>query len=250
MDWIRSFNPVNVTEAVRQLILCLSLFGVLTWSTEQQAGFLMAISAVFALFVRSNTISAVKLDQRVDERVAAVDAGVRGTKGSDGPDVPGTGSGYNKLSAFLLVAVAATTLACASSQKQKVVVAYQSAESALGQFQDAEIALYNMKTVASLTEEKHKAIHAALAKAFDAQIKVGSGLLIWETGKPAPASVQQWLTEAERVLAELRTQIPDNDRLKLVQALIPWIRAILDTVRLLGVQPPPALEAVAEQGGI
>lgn len=115
MDWIRSFNPVNVTEAVRQLILCLSLFGVLTWSTEQQAGFLMAISAVFALFVRSNTISAVKLDQRVDERVAAVDAGVRGTKGSDGPDVAGTGSGYNKLSALLLVAVASLSIACASA---------------------------------------------------------------------------------------------------------------------------------------
>lgn len=225
-------------------VLLLSAAGVVVWSYSQPVPF--QNSQLFEYFAGWIAI-------------ATSAAGVFGfTRAASASmtqvQAPPGGAGQNPTVKNLLViagvSMAMALSACASSQKQKVVVAYQSAETALGQFQDAEIALYNTKTVASLTEEKHKAIHKVLAQAFDAQEKVGSALLIWESGRPAPAGVGAWLTEAERVLAEVRALLPDNDRVRLAQTLIPWIRAILDTVRLFGVQPPPALLQVAEKGVI
>jgi hypothetical protein len=251
MDWLKGFNPVTITEALRAVLPVLVLFNIINWTPEQIAGALMAVSAVLAVFVRGTTISTAKLDQRVEERVAAVDAGVRGAGGADGPNVPGTGSGYDKLRSLLVVGVVSFAMAlsaCASSQKQKVVVAYQSAEVALGQFQDTEIRLYEGKKVPSLTEEKHKAIHANLSKLFDLQDKVGGALLIWRTGEPVPQTVRAYFDEAERVIGELRKELPDNDRLMIIQAALPWIRALVDMARLLKT-PVPALEQVATEGG-
>jgi hypothetical protein len=47
------FQPVMMAEAVRQVILALILFKVIAWTDLQTAAFLMAISAVLAMFTQS-----------------------------------------------------------------------------------------------------------------------------------------------------------------------------------------------------
>jgi hypothetical protein len=63
-------NPVALTEALRQVILMLILFEAIHWTEAQTIGLLSAISAVIAIFVRSNTVAAPRVEQKVEERVA------------------------------------------------------------------------------------------------------------------------------------------------------------------------------------
>lgn len=149
---------------------------------------------------------------------------------------------------YLLIAITAVGIACATSQKQKAVAAYQTAHAAFAAFQDAEEAAYKMKTIPSLTAEKHKEINAVLVQAFDVQIKVGHGLLLWRSGDPVPTSVTLWFKEAERVIGELRRLLPDDDRVKIAQFLLPWIKAIIETARILGLDPGPTLTNAAAKG--
>jgi len=143
----------------------------------------------------------------------------------------------------LLIAACANT-----TYKQRVVTAYQATETALAGFQQAEITLYEAKTATALTPEKHLAVHKALSRAFDAQVKVGDALLIWRSGDPAPVTVAEWFAGVERVIAEIRAIAPENERLKLIQLIVPWVRAIVDVANLLKVQAPPALIEVASGG--
>jgi hypothetical protein len=139
---------------------------------------------------------------------------------------------------------------CASSHKQKVVAAYQISATAIGTFQDAEIALYNAKTLPSLTEAKHVEVHKLLSRVTDIQVKVGDALLIWQSGQPAPASVAAWMDEGVRTIAEIRKMFPDNDRLRLIEMIVPWVKAIVETVQLLGLKPPAELVSVAVEGKV
>lgn len=73
-------NPVSVTEAIRQVIYAMILFEVVHWSEAQTIGFLSAVSAVIAMFLRGSTVSTASVEKKVDERVAHREmAGTTGT---------------------------------------------------------------------------------------------------------------------------------------------------------------------------
>lgn len=79
-DRLAAINAVSLTEAIRQVILCLVLFQIIAWNEQQIAGFLMAISAVLALFARGATVSNARVEQKVAEKVAHREmAGTAGT---------------------------------------------------------------------------------------------------------------------------------------------------------------------------
>jgi len=80
-DWLKN-HIVELTEAIRQIILVLVLFQIIAWTDQQIAGTLMAVSAILGLFVRSNTITVNQLDQRVQERVVQREAGLQGPSGT------------------------------------------------------------------------------------------------------------------------------------------------------------------------
>lgn len=85
-------NPVVISEALRQILLCLLLFEWIHWNEAQMLGFLSAVSAVLGLFVRSTTVATSVVNQRVDERVAHREmAGTTGT--SEGMGVPPSRTG-------------------------------------------------------------------------------------------------------------------------------------------------------------
>jgi hypothetical protein len=59
-------EPTLLTTAVRASLLCAIGFG-LSWSTEQLAGFMVAVEAWLALFARAHVTPEVKVQERVDE---------------------------------------------------------------------------------------------------------------------------------------------------------------------------------------
>jgi len=86
IEWLATLNTVTVTEAIRQVILSLVLFEVIRWDEHQIAGFLMAVSAVLALFARGTTVSHGRVEQKVDEKVALREiAGTTGTAANMSP---------------------------------------------------------------------------------------------------------------------------------------------------------------------
>lgn len=152
-----------------------------------------------------------------------------------------------------IVALAATAIigaACATSQKQRAVVAYQSAQTALGVFQDTERALYQARTLPELTDERHRAISAALARAFDVQIQLGNALLIWRTGEPAPTSVVGYLNEADRVIQEVQRLLPDDSRVRLARDIVQWARTLVELAKQFKVTAPASVEAAARTGQV
>jgi hypothetical protein len=71
MDWINR-NSLLLTEAIRQSILAAILFGLVAWTDQQVAGFLMAVSAIMALFTSKTNISAENVDRIVERRIGDV----------------------------------------------------------------------------------------------------------------------------------------------------------------------------------
>jgi hypothetical protein len=71
MDWI-SRNSLLLTEAIRQTILAAILFGLVAWTDQQVAGFLMAVSAIMALFTSKTNISSSNVDHIVERRMTDV----------------------------------------------------------------------------------------------------------------------------------------------------------------------------------
>jgi hypothetical protein len=71
MDWINR-NSLLLTEAIRQSILAAILFGLVAWTDQQVAGFLMAVSAIMALFTSKTNISAENVDRIVERRMVDV----------------------------------------------------------------------------------------------------------------------------------------------------------------------------------
>ncbi len=161
---------------------------------------------------------------------------------------------YQVRAVFALVAVALAVgvgaAGCAARQKQIAVVGYDSVQTALEVFQDAEIALYRAKTLPELDATRHAAIQTALKQAFDAQVKVGDALLLWRSGEPAPVGVSEWLTEAERVVTEVERLVPGNARVQLVASLVRWARGIVAIASQLRVAPPANVARLAAEGGV
>jgi hypothetical protein len=137
--------------------------------------------------------------------------------------------------------------ACASAKKQ-VVIVHRSVETALGQLQDAERALYQKQTIPQLTLERHQQISTVFAEAFGVQIKVGEALLIWRSDQPVPAEVLAYFDEAERVLVEIQRLLPDNARVQLAREIVAWAKEVVALAKALKRPPPPTVAIVAERG--
>jgi hypothetical protein len=71
IDWLTK-NSITLTEAIRQVILAAVLFNLVTWTDQQIAGFLMAISAMLALFTSKNNVSSSNVDKIVERRMVDV----------------------------------------------------------------------------------------------------------------------------------------------------------------------------------
>jgi hypothetical protein len=147
-----------------------------------------------------------------------------------------------------LVLLLALAVACASSAKQRAVVAYQGADAAFSAFQDTERALYAAKTIPTLDAKAHERISIVLARAFGVQEKAGLALLIWETGEPVPADVMAYFNEAERVIRELDTVVPDHPALTRAAEIVRWARMLVELAKQLRVTPPAQVALVAEGG--
>ena len=139
--------------------------------------------------------------------------------------------------------------ACATSNKARVVAGYQSAQAALGTFQDAERQLYAMQTVPGLTKEVHADILRALIRAYDVQEKFGDALLIWQSG-PAPVGTEAWLNEVSRVILEIEKLAPQSEaRLRLAKEALAWGRIVVQIAGQLRVPPPANVLAFEKAAG-
>lgn len=220
-------EPALIAGAIRAILLAAVGFG-LGWSGEQVALFMAAVEAVLTLVTRGLVTPNAAVDGKIaDAKIAA------------------------RLGVVLLACVLAGTMAaCATSHKARVTTAYQTTETALGAFQDAERALYAAQTLPALTEERHAEILQVLVRAFDVQARFGQALLIWRTGEPLPTEIGEWFVEIERVITEVQA-LDTGGRLptQLAADVVRWTRAIVDLSRLLNISPPASVAQVAEQGG-
>ncbi len=102
---------------------------------------------------------------------------------------------------LLLVGVSA----CASlAVRERVVVTSQALQIVLGQAQDAEMRAYTGGALTGvLTPERHKAFHAALIQAFDAQSRLATVLKAWQAGDPVPPDLATLMGHVKNALAVL-----------------------------------------------
>lgn len=146
---------------------------------------------------------------------------------------------------IVLVLLAIFAMACATSQKQRVVTIYQSADTALSAFQDTERALYAAKEIPQLDAKAHERISQVLQTAFTVQSKAGQALLIWKVGEPIPADVMAYFDEAERVFTELQAAVPNEPRLTRAAEIVRWARQLVELAKRLRITPPAQVAAVA-----
>lgn len=209
-------HPATISEAIRQVILCLVLFGVVQWTDQQIAGFLMMISAILALFTRSNTISTGKLDQRVEERVAQVQQGVRQAN-ADQADYQG--KNYTGGTGMFLLALAATLMltGCAAKQQQLALQVDRSVHGGLAAVQDSVDSLCDSKVMAS---DDCKVFNQRLVPALEAGAAYNRTVAAERSGRIADVVVAVGrLTEAITAL------VPEKYRPELLSR----IQAILNS---------------------
>jgi hypothetical protein len=138
------------------------------------------------------------------------------------------------------------TLACSTGLKPKVVAAYQATEIGLGALQDTERALYVAGTVGELTKELHETkISPAFVKAFDAQIKFGNALLVWEPGATLPAGYDAWVSSVENTVQALSELLPRNR--VLFDETMRWVRNAIAIIRALEQTVPPQLSTLVKE---
>ena len=63
-EFLRS-EPVALTEAARSVISALMIFGVLHWTTDQLAAFMLAFGALTVLFLRQSVTPNINVRSRV-----------------------------------------------------------------------------------------------------------------------------------------------------------------------------------------
>lgn len=177
------FNPALISEAVRQIVLALVLFGIIQWTETQIAGALMALSAVLAMFTISQTTANSTLEaagtSKTQVHKAAADNLAAGTPGgtgepntpggAGGPDAPrglgnfsdknnrGTGAGL-----ILLMLALGASSACATKKPAQLVG--QSGVVAVESIYQIHLAVVQL----NLSKEKELPIQKALYKANEA----------------------------------------------------------------------------------
>lgn len=72
-------QPVTISAAVKAVIACLVIFGVLSWSGDQVAAVLLALELVLALFVNSKTTNTAVLGEIGDSTDQAARTAARET---------------------------------------------------------------------------------------------------------------------------------------------------------------------------
>ena len=69
LDFLRN-NTAGIATAIRAVILCATAFG-LNWTADQVAAAMLAVESILAAVVGKTTVSANKVQQRVEEAHAA-----------------------------------------------------------------------------------------------------------------------------------------------------------------------------------
>lgn len=70
LQWV-SRNTNRLTEAIRQMMYVGLAFHLIAWDDAQQAIVFAAVSAIMALITETNTISTVRVGERIEEKVSA-----------------------------------------------------------------------------------------------------------------------------------------------------------------------------------
>lgn len=137
--------------------------------------------------------------------------------------------------AAVVLTVALVVSACSVPLKDRAVRQVQAIDAVLSTVQDTEISLFESGAVPALTTEKHRAVHAALGKAFDAVERLAVTLRSWRAGDPVPNDVTTILEAAREAIAVLETVLPEASTL--LTAVSRWVETAL------------ALDAIFRGGG-
>lgn len=208
-----SFNPALLSEAVRQIVLALVLFGIINWTETQIAGALMALSAVLALFTISQTVSTGVVEaagtSKTQLHEAARQNEAAGTPGGTGdPNTPGGAGGSNAPNGLgnfsdkntrgmmiaLLLIPSLMLSACANKKPAQLVGASGVvAVDSIFQIHKAVIAL-------NLPKEKELPVQEALFKANEALAPLPGLVIAIDNATKAGSSAT---TEVDKALAYL-----------------------------------------------
>lgn len=232
----------------------------LKWITLEEAQLAvlgMFVDASLGLFVETNTVSKVRVGERITEGVEKqmeVRTGTgSGTGSGFGPGHTSTGgsTGGGLSIVFAVMLGGALLMGCSLSLKQKVVAAHSGSVTAARAFQDAEIALYDARQIPQLTPEVHIKVQTVLKQVFAVQDAAGAAIQAWRSGTPVPTEVSQWLTEMENSLVALEATIPPAEPryADLWNRLRSWAKAGADVARLVGVVAGVKTQSLALAGG-
>lgn len=222
-------QPTALLELVRQAVLWIMVMGWVHWTDTQQLQTIAMISAAIAL---ANWALVTPTSKAVTAIAESAKTGVA-----------------QALTILLAVVMLATMAACSVSLKQKVVTAYGGTQVGLESVHDAERAMFEAKTIPSLSPNVQDKVLASLDKAFAAQQRAGAALLLWQPNEPIPASVMEWFDAADKLLPEIQAAAPEvADRLKVAGELVSWARALVQIAQLLHLTPPANVNQLAVVG--
>jgi hypothetical protein len=131
-----------------------------------------------------------------------------------------------------IIILLAVSIACASVPlKQRLVLSSQTVETVLGAAQDFERTAFQNSTIPGLDQAKHQAFAAALSKAFDAQIKLGTVLIAWHSGDPVPASLAELTMDVDEAFAVAQSLLPSGGQ---AADLVAKVQVVIDEALKLG----------------
>lgn len=139
-----------------------------------------------------------------------------------------------KAIAVVLACVLATSsMACGAKQYHGLVVADQALSTALFALQDAEIASHNAGLI---TDVKHAAYKAEIAKLLQAGDDLTMALQAWDPSQPAPPSIATAIAEVTALLNDAGALLPHAD------PFIAKIQSVLTLLQKFGVVPAEAVD--------
>lgn len=223
IHWIGEHSN-KVRMAIWQILLLSVAMKWITLEEAQLAAWGMAIDAVLGVIVETNTVSKVRVGERITEEVTK-------RTGVFTPPIV--------LVPFLIGALLVS--ACASNPKQRITLTYQSVELGLGAVQDAERAAFAAGAIPKDVHER--TISPAFIKAFDAQITFGHALLVWKPGVQPPQTYEAWLATITNTVDVLKEVTPKNR--PLLDAVVAWVRQAVAIIKEFKQDVPPQLAAIA-----
>lgn len=137
-----------------------------------------------------------------------------------------TGNGRT-LGAYLLPLLLVSSLAagCAGNPRSNLVKTHQGIQTILAALDDAERRLCfgsttltatpnqchtDVAKAVGLTDARHRAIHAALNKGYEAQIHIGAAIALWQPGQTVDMALAlQAASEVNSILAAMNVKMPD-----------------------------------------